>query len=82
MTIFARFRIQRGLSHFARYWYRTVTRKSSIRVLYVYVGVLDILKFDKNSTDLRCFIFKIGGLGALFWGLSPPKTPVATGLYW
>jgi len=23
-----------------------------------------------------------GGLGALFGGLSPPKTPVATGLYW
>ena len=70
------------LSHFARYWCRIVARKSSIGVFHVYVGGLDILKFDKNSTDLKCFIFQFGGLGALFGRQSPPKTPVATGLYW
>jgi len=31
---------------------RTVARKFSIGVLYVCSGGLDILKFDKNSTDL------------------------------
>ena len=59
---------------------RTVARQSSIGGLYVCVGRLDILKFDKNSSDLKCFIFQFGGLGALFGGLSPPKLPVATGL--
>jgi len=28
-----------------------------------------ILKFDKTSTDLKCFIFQFGGLGALFEGV-------------
>ena len=42
---------------------------------YVCVGGLDILKFDKNSTDLKCFIFQFWGLGVLFGGISPPKTP-------
>jgi len=51
-----------------RYWYRTVDRKSSIGVLKVCVGVLDILKFDKNSTDLKCFIFQFGGAWSLFGG--------------
>jgi len=32
--------------------YRTVARKFSIGGLYVCLGGLDILKFDKNSTDL------------------------------
>jgi len=36
-------------------------RKSSIGVLYVCVGGLDILRFDKNSADLKCFIFQVGG---------------------
>jgi len=40
-------------------------------------GGLDILKFDKNSTDLLCFMFQFGGIGDLFGGLS---SPVATGL--
>ena len=31
---------------------RTITGRSSIGVLYVCVGGLDILKFDKKSTDL------------------------------
>ena len=52
------------------------------RGAYVCVGGLGILKFDKNSTDLKCFIFQFGGLGVLFGGLSPPKTPMATRLYW
>jgi len=43
-------------------------------------GVLDILKIDKNSTDILCFMFQFGGLGALFGGLSHQKPPVATGL--
>jgi len=43
---------------------RTVARKFSI-------GGLDILKIDKNSTDLYCFMFQFGGFGALFGGLRP-----------
>jgi len=30
-------------------------------LLYIYAGVLDILRFDKISTDLKCFIFQFGG---------------------
>jgi len=41
-------------------------------------GGFDIQKFDKNSTDLKCFIFQFGVLGVLFGGL----TPMVTGLYW
>jgi len=39
------------------------------------MGEVDILIFDKNFTDMSCFIFqfRVGGL-------SPPKLPVATGL--
>ena len=38
-------------------------------------------KFDKNSTDLQCFIFQFEGLGALFGGSKPTKAlPVAMGL--
>ena len=77
--MFARFRIQRGLSHFASFWYRTVARKSSIGKLYVCVGGLDILKFDKNSTDLKCFIFQFEGLGGLFGGAKPTKDPLGDG---
>jgi len=50
---------------------RTVARKSSIDGLYVCAGRLDILKIDKNSTDLQRFLFQFGVLGA-FGGLSPP----------
>ena len=31
-----------------------------LRVFYVCVWELDTLKFDKNSTDLKCFIFQFG----------------------
>jgi len=30
-------------------------------------------KFDKNSTNLWCFLFQFGGLGALFGGPNPPN---------
>jgi len=43
-------------------------------------GVVEILKMDKNSTDLLCFMFQFGGIGALFGGQNAPKIPVATGL--
>jgi len=33
------------------------------------------LNFDKNSTDLFCFIFQFGGLELCLWGLRPPKPP-------
>jgi len=43
--------------------------------------LLDILKIDKYSTDIQCFIFQFTGFGALFWGARPTKVPpVATGL--
>jgi len=38
-------------------------------------------KFDKNSTDSKCFIFQFGGLGALFGGQAHQNpSPVATRL--
>ena len=40
---------------------------------------LDILKFDKNSTDLKCFIFQFAGLGGLFGGAKPTKDPHGDG---
>jgi len=40
----------------------TVARKFSIGVLYVCSVGLGILKIDKNSTDLLCFIIQFGGL--------------------
>ena len=59
---------------------RTVPGKFLIGGLCVCTGGLDILKIAKISTDLLCFIFQFGGLGALREGLSPPKYPVATRL--
>jgi len=50
---------------------------------YVRAGGDLTFKFDKNSTNLQCFIFQFGGLGALFVGAKwakPTKAPVATGL--
>ena len=54
-----------------------VARKSSIGGLFVCSG-LNILKIEKNSTDLLCFIFPFGVVGALFGGLNPP-TPRGDG---
>ena len=47
---------------------------------YVCAGLLDILKIDKNSTDLQCFILQFRGLGALFLEVKPTNPLVATGL--
>jgi len=44
-------------------------------VLYVCVGGLDILKFDKNSTDVKCFIFPFEGAWSFVWGAKPTKDP-------
>jgi len=44
---------------------------------WVCAGGLDTLKIDKNSTDLSCFMFQFGWLGAFFGGLI---SPMATGL--
>jgi len=42
--------------------------------------VLDILKIDKNCTDLQCFTFQFRD-ACSFGGAKPAKTPpVATGL--
>ena len=38
-------------------------------------GGIDILKYDKISTRLLCFAFRIGGLGALYGGAKPTKAP-------
>jgi len=47
--------------------HRTVAIKSSI-------GGFGIPKFDKNSTDLQCFIFRFGEAWSFVLGrLSPPK---------
>jgi len=46
---------------------RTVARKSSIKG-FTFVQRLDILKIDKNSTDLQCFIFQFGVFGAFGGG--------------
>ena len=42
---------------------------------YVCAEGTDILKFDKKSTDLSCFIFQFMGLVA-FWGAKPIKANV------
>jgi len=51
---------------------RTFARKF-VRVGFTFVQGGLTFKFDKNSTNLKAFIFQFGGLGALFGGLSPPK---------
>jgi len=46
---------------------------------------LDILKLDKNSTDLCCFLIQFGGLGVLFGRAKPPKVlliGVGNGFSW
>jgi len=49
------------------------------RGAYVCVGKLDILKFNKNSTDLKCFIFQFGGTWSFVWGAKPSKDPHGDG---
>jgi len=43
-------------------------------------GGLDIIKLTKTPLIYNVSRFNSGGLGALFGELSPPKSPVATGL--
>jgi len=40
--------------------------------LHLCGGGLDILKIDKNSTNLQRFLFQFGGLGAAKHTKSPP----------
>ena len=58
---------------------RTVARKFSTGGLCVSAGWLDILKFDKNFHWFIVSCFNLGGLGALFGGLSQPKLPLGDG---
>jgi len=46
----------------------TVSRKSSIGGLCICAEVLDILKIDKNCTDLQCFIFQFREACSFVWG--------------
>ena len=48
-------------------------------MLYVCVGGFDILKFDKNSTDVKCFIFQFGGSWSFVWGTKPTQDPRGDG---
>jgi len=65
---------------------RNFARKSSlrgftlVRRVFMFVQGCLTFKFDKSSTNLQCFIFQFGGLGALFGKAKPTKAPVATGL--
>jgi len=52
---------------------QNVDWKSSVQRLYVCARGLELLKFDKNCTDLYCFIFSFSGGGASVGGLSLPK---------
>jgi len=60
-------------------FHRTVARKFSKGGFCVCAGGYNIPKIDKNSTNLLCFMFQFGGLGALFGGLSQPKPPRGDG---
>ena len=74
---------------------RTVARNFSIGVfsffrggflffrgLFVCARGLDILQIDKNSTDLYGFMFQFRGLGVLFGGVMPTKSPRDNGTEW
>ena len=55
------------------------------RGLYVCAGALHlrrrglIFKFDKNSTDLYCFIFQFGGAWSFVRGAKPTRAPRGDG---
>jgi len=76
-----------GITWITLLQYRTVARKfsigglcSSAGGLCVCAGKLDIIKFTKSPPIYSVSRFNLGRLGTLFGGLSPPKSPVATGL--
>jgi len=52
--------------------HRTLARIFSIGELYVCSRGLKILKLEKNSTDLQCFIIQLGDLEFCL-GAKPPK---------
>jgi len=56
------------------------SRKSSIEGLYVCAAGLDVLKIEKKRHLFIVFRISIWGLGALFGGLTAPKSPMATRL--
>ena len=58
---------------------RTIARKFPSRGICISAGGPCHSKIDKNSTDLQCFMFYFGGLGAFFGGLSPPTPPRGDG---
>ena len=49
--------------------------------LWVCAGGLDTKKLTKTQLIYSVSCFNLGGLGALFGGISSQKPPVATGLY-
>jgi len=51
------------------------SQKVSNTGFYVCSGGLYILKFDKNSTDLLCFIISLKGACSFVWGAKSPKSP-------
>ena len=53
---------------------------SSAGQLCVCAGGVDIIKLTKIPPIYSVSRFNLGGLGALYGGLIPPKTPVAAGL--
>jgi len=50
--------------------------------LFVCAGELDIIKLTKTPLIYSVSRFNWGGLELCLRGLSPPKPPMATGLYW
>ena len=66
-------------SRFEKYWSSFVHSCVFCATIYnkswVLPGGLDILKFDKNSTDLKCFIFQFWGAWSFVWGAKLTKYP-------
>jgi len=73
---YLRFDVRRNICLLLR---RTVARKSSVGGLTLVQG-LDIEILIKTPLIYSVSCFRLGTHVALFWGLSPPKPPVATEL--
>ena len=54
---------------------RTVARKCSVGGLYIFSGGLDVCAGGLTLFIYSISYFNLGGLGALFGGLNPPKPP-------
>ena len=59
----------------------TVARKSSIGGFTLVQGGLDILKFDKNSAYLYCFISQFREAWTFFWRAELTKPPAAAAVH-